>query len=293
MSPIEPVIGPKTQVSLEAPDASPPRAVSVAPERPRPPAEVVLGKTTPILALEPPTSFGATPRVASRQPRFPFAGLAPSDSERLYRSVYPQCTRGTETAEGRLFSPAEIEALGRAMFDVAPLLRCPNHPARFVARLDTLLTESMVVLDDTDWPCGASGNAGESPANRSFFALSDRAATPGVHATSVHELVHQLLQSHDPRTCENYPDHRSPLLLEWARRMGWDAKLETIERPLPGEDTPTEYGKRSAFEDMAESFEKYFTDPIALLAASPTRFRFCDELVAELRRMGEVGVGSG
>ncbi len=259
-------------------------AVTLAPA----PFELIRGRTTPILALEPPTSAGAIARPAAVQPRYPFVALEPADSQRLYRSVYAECTRGTEDAEGRLFSPEEIRELGRALFDVAPFLRCPNHPARYVARVDNLLVETMVVLDSDDWPCGVSGNAGESPRNRSFIALGDRAATPGFHKTTVHEVIHAALQSHDPRTCGNYPDHQSPLLLEWAKKMGWNDKLDAIERPLPGETPASDYGHRNAFEDMAEAFEMYFTDPVGLMAKSPTRFRFCHELVLELKRLGEV-----
>ncbi len=240
----------------------------------------MFGATVPVLAIEPPTSRGALPRAAAKQPPYPFRALNAADSVRLYRSVNPGCAI---PVGGRSFSPAELEELGRALHDVAPMLRCPNHPARYVARIDVGLE-----TDDHGVCTGPSTALGSSMRARSFFTLTDRAKLPQVRGTTIHEVIHNALQDHDPRTCTNHPGRQSPLVAEWVKRMGWDATGSFIERPLRGEVPPTHHATKNALEDMAESIELYLTDPRALYAKSRTRYQFAANLIAQLRAMPAV-----
>ncbi len=181
--------------------------------------------------------------------------------------------------KGRNFTEPELKDLNKILRELRPLWRCKEAPLKQFVRVDYLL--------DGDEPTPRI--AGVAYPDAPLIAIGDSAHTTSwsFRSVSIHEVVHKLLQNFDPTTCTEYRDHyANPLVQDYMKLVGWKDE-HTLQAPMVAgtfrrERPPTQYGRKSPLEDMADSFVLYMVNRDKLREFSPRRAKFFDEIFEKL-----------
>ncbi|MBI3892644.1 MAG: hypothetical protein HY303_14070 [Candidatus Wallbacteria bacterium] len=95
-------------------------------------------------------------------------------------------------------------------------------------------------------------------------------------ATLAHELTHAFIAFHPGEKFYGGDAGESPILLDWAAKVGWKSTTGNSWCMTPGKENeiPTLYSITSPEEDLAESVKLYCFDPERLKRATPARYNF-------------------
>ena len=222
-----------------------------------------LGVPSPLAAGLAPPAVNDTPVIASREVNtIAIIGAGPSSDRYLNRAA-----QLPEWMHGRIrvvdFTPEQQRAIRTGLAALRPLLRCGNQ------RL-----ASFVRVDDVNKLPSLPIRAGAVSLPSGVIIFDQPITGPYFLRTVIHELAHQLLQTHDPFACADFSDDDgNPLVRRW-KEIFEGNDLNGILEPRP-----SAYAERNALEDMAVSLETYMFERASL---SKTRRAFFDDLFTQL-----------
>jgi hypothetical protein len=99
----------------------------------------------------------------------------------------------------------------------------------------------------------------------------------GYRGTAIHELSHGLIEKLPaPNGAADYPDGKkvTNMINHWANTLAYWTKVYTASG-APGAEAPiTDYGQKSAAEDLGEAIMFFVEDPVSLESKCPIRYNF-------------------